>query len=250
MNRNSYKGCFRYISSVARGGLSSFMTQFTLVILMAVQNNLCVYYGSLSKYGPEIPMSALGVTMKFFVIVQCAVLGLAIGGQPIFGYNYGSRQYQRVKDTYKLVLSISVILLLLFTLWFQLAPMSIVNLFVSDDPLYAEFAVKCLRIFLMLIVIEAFQTTGTIFLQALGKPVRAACLTLIRQIIISVPCTCLRGYLIGVEGILWARPVSMSLTAVIAVIMLVKQWRELSEQPGANFNDRNFGHLSGKNPQE
>lgn len=230
-NRNSYKGCLRYTPSVAKGGLSSFMTQFALVILMAVQNNLCVYYGGLSKYGPEIPMSALGVTMKFFVVVQCAVLGLATGGQPIFGYNYGRRQYQRVKDTYKLILSIAIVLLLLATLWFQLAPMSIVNLFGSDDPLYTEFAVKCLRIFLMLIVIEAFQTTGTIFLQALGKPVRAACLTLIRQIIISVPCTWLMGRLMGVEGILWAGPISMVLTAIIAVIMLAKQWRELSEQP-------------------
>ena len=164
-------------------GDNSFANQIIFIL------NICVYYGGLSKYGPEIPMSALGVTMKFFVVVQCAVLGLATGGQPIFGYNYGRRQYQRVKDTYMLVLSIAIVLLLLATFWFQLAPMSIVNLFGSDDPLYTEFAVKCLRIFLMLIVIEAFQTTGTIFLQALGKPVRAACLTLIRQIIISVPCT-------------------------------------------------------------
>ena len=122
LNRSSHKNCLRYVPSVAKGGLSSFMTQFTLVIVMAVQNNLCIYYGGLSDYGAEIPMSALGVTMKIFVIVQCAILGLATGGQPIFGYNYGSGQYKRVKDTYKIVLELSTVLLLLATIWFQLAP--------------------------------------------------------------------------------------------------------------------------------
>ena len=93
LNRRISTGCGRYVLTVARGGLSSFATQFTLVLVMAVQNNQYVYYGAQSGYGPEIPMTAMGVTVKVFVVVHRAVMGIANGGQPIFGYNYGSGQY-------------------------------------------------------------------------------------------------------------------------------------------------------------
>ena len=229
LNRRTFSGCIKLIPTVAKGGLSSFTTQFTLVIVMAVQNNLYVYYGAKSVYGAEIPMTAMGVTMKVFVVVQCAILGLATGGQPIFGYNYGNKQYKRVKDTYKVVAIVSAFLLLLATLWFQIAPMSIVKLFGEDDPLYIEFAIKCLRVFLALIVLEVFQITGSIFLQSLGKPVRAAILTLVRQIVIMIPAMCILGVLFGLEGVLYSGPVAMTLTAVVAVIFIRKQWKELSE---------------------
>lgn len=214
--------------------MSSFATHFTLVIVMAVQNNLCVYYGAQSIYGPEIPMAAMGVTMKVFVVVQCAILGLATGGQPIFGCNFGNRQYRRVKDTYKLVLGLSALIMALATLWFQIAPMSIVQLFGSSDPLYTDFSIKCLRIFLLLVVLEVLQTTGSIFLQALGKPVQAAILTVLRQIVIMIPVTMIMGAVFGVEGILYAGPVSMALTAVVAILFLRAQWKELTSLKKSN----------------
>lgn len=89
----------------------------------------------------------------------------------------------------------------------------------------------------MLVVVEVFQMTGTIFLQALGKPVRAAILTLIRQVIISIPCTFLMAHMLGVEGILWAGPVSMALTAIVAVVMLTKQWKELTKRSGSSVKE-------------
>ena len=228
LNRRIFSGCGRYFLTVAKGGLSSFATQFTLVLVMAVQNNLYVYYGAQSVYGPEIPMTAMGVTMKVFVVVQCAVMGIANGGQPIFGYNYGSGQYKRVKDTYKIIFATSAIVLVLATLWFQLAPMSVVNLFGGGEPLYVDFSIKCLRIYLMLIAVEVFQVTGCIFLQALGKPVQALILTIIRQLVTMIPAMLILGKLFGVEGVLWAGPVSITLTAIVSIIFLAREWKELT----------------------
>lgn len=228
LNRKIFSGCGRYFLTVAKGGLSSFATQFTLVLVMAVQNNLYVYYGAQSVYGPEIPMTAMGVTMKVFVVVQCAVMGIANGGQPIFGYNYGSGQYKRVKDTYKIIFAASAIVLVLATLWFQLAPMSVVNLFGGGEPLYVDFSIKCLRIYLMLIAVEVFQVTGCIFLQALGKPVQALILTIIRQLVTMIPAMLILGKLFGVEGVLWAGPVSITLTAIVSIIFLAREWKELT----------------------
>lgn len=121
------------------------------------------------------------------------------------------------------------------TLWFQLAPMSIVRLFGESDSLYLEFAVKCLRIYLLLIVVDVFQMTGSIFLQSLGQPVRAAVLTLIRQIIIVIPAMFLLGRWFGVEGLLWSGPVSMGLTAIVAVAFLRKAWKELPRNGKENI---------------
>ena len=229
LDHSSFSGCVGLIPAVAKGGLSSFMSQFTIVIVSAVQNNLYVYYGAQSIYGSDIPMTTMGVTVKIFVVVQCFALGLSSGSQPIIGYNYGRGLYQRVKDTYKTILVASALFLLAATLWFQLAPMSIVRLFGESDPLYLEFAVKCLRIYLLLIVVDVFQMTGSIFLQSLGQPVRAAVLTLIRQLIIVLPAMFLLGRWFGVEGLLWSGPVSMGLTAIVAVAFLRKAWKGLSE---------------------
>ena len=95
LNRSSFSGCVGLIPAVAKGGLSSFMSQFTIVIVSAVQNNLYVYYGAQSIYGSDIPMTTMGVTVKIFVVVQCFALGLSSGSQPIIGYNYGRGLYQR-----------------------------------------------------------------------------------------------------------------------------------------------------------
>lgn len=240
LNKDVFRGCIKFFPTVAKGGLSSFMTQFTLVIVMAVQNNLYVRYGAESIYGAEIPMAAMGVTMKVFVVVQCAILGLATGAQPIWGYNYGQKQYKRVKDTFKIVFLISVILLAVATLWFQIAPMSIVKMFGADNALYNEFAVKCLRIFLMLVVLEVFQTIGSIFLQSLGKPIRAATLTLIRQIIIMIPALFILGALFGLDGMLYAGPVSMTLTAIVAIIFIGIEWKKLSQKDIYTVNSKEY----------
>ena len=151
LTKSSFAGCARYIPETARLGLSSFVTQLAIVVVLYFQNNLLVKYGALSKYGAEIPLTALGVTMKVFTMLQNAITGLCSGAQPIISYNYGRALRGRVRQILKLLLLFSAALMGAATVWFQLAPMSIVRIFGSNDALYNEFSVKCLRIFRMLI---------------------------------------------------------------------------------------------------
>ncbi len=229
LGRDSFAGCAALIPAVARGGLSSFMSQFTTVIVSGTQNNLFVRYGAQSVYGAEIPMTCMGIAIKVFVVMQCFVLGLSGGSQPIIGYNYGSGRPHRVKAAYRAVLLASAFFMLLATLWFQLVPLSIVRLFGEDDPLYLDFASKCLRIYLMLILIDVFQMTASPFLQSMGRPVAAAALTFIRQIVIVLPSMFLMGARFGLDGLLWSGPVSMLLTAVIALLFLRGAWKALGD---------------------
>ena len=229
LDRAAFRGCFRALGRVSRLGFPSFAGQIGFVVVLFAQNNLLVHYGALSRYGAEIPMAALGVTMKFFTVLFCAVIGVAAGAQPIFSYNYGSRDYGRVLETLRMVLWISLGVLGFATAWFQFAPESIVRLFGSGDALYDEFAIKCLRIFLSLIVIDAFEIVGSTFFQAIGKPLQATALITTRQILLQVPAMVLFAWLYGVEGILYAGPLDSLAVGTMGAILLWLEARRMGE---------------------
>lgn len=228
ITKASFKGCTAYTASVTQMGLSSFVTQLAIVLVLFFQNNLLVKYGAMSKYGAEIPMTALGVTMKVFTILQYAITGLCSGAQPIISYNYGSRAYSRVKGVLLRLLIISAAIMGIATIWFQTAPMSIVQIFGSADELYNEFSVKCLRIFLMLIVLDSIQMAGSSYLQSVGKPISAAVLVFFRQIVIQIPAMLILSKIFGVDGILYAGPVSSLLVGIMAAVMLMRDSKTLT----------------------
>lgn len=234
LQRESFQGSLSYLPKASRLGLSSFSTQMAIVVVITVQNNLLVKYGAMSRYGAEIPMTALGVTMKVFTLLQCAISGLCSGAQPIISYNYGSRKYDRVKATLKVLLMISVAIMTAATIWFQAAPMSIVNIFGSSDALYNEFSMKCLRIYLMLVIMDAFQMVGSSFLQSVGKPLPASMLVLFRQIIILIPGMLIMAALTGVEGILWSGAIASALVGSVAIIILLRERKALSVSENEN----------------
>ena len=208
-------------------GTSSFISQAAAVFVIAVMNNSLARYGAMSKYGADIPQAALGITMKVSQLITGIALGIASGVQPIFGFNYGSGQYDRVKKTYKLALTSCTLILVVAFFIFQLCPEYIINLFGQESELYMEFAVKCFRVYLLAcFMIGAGAVTG-IFFQAIGRPAPATLLSLSRQIIFLIPAMLLFGYLWGVEGILWAGPVGDGLSGVISLITLGAFWKKI-----------------------
>ena len=163
-------------------------------------------------------------------MLQNAITGLCSGAQPIISYNYGRNLRSRVRQILKLLVIFSAALMGIATIWFQLAPMSIVRIFGSADPLYNEFSVKCLRIFLMLIFLDSFQMVGSSFLQSIGKPIPATALVLFRQIIVQVPALLILGKIFGIDGLLYAGALSSLLVGVLSVVFLVREWRALAER--------------------
>lgn len=217
----------KVLSKVCSLGVSSFITQIATVLVMAVTNNVLVVYGAQSIYGSDIPLTTIGITMKVNQILTAIILGLATGAQPIFGYNYGSNQKDRVKQTYRIVLTASTIILIVAFCIFQFAPMRIVQLFGSESDLYNEFAVMCFRIFLLACPINGVQMVTGIFFQSIGKPRQAAILSLTRQIVYLIPATLLLPLALGVVGALWAGPVADGLAFITALIMLKLYWKKI-----------------------
>ena len=139
LSKESMKFDLGITKKVASLGVSSFITQISIVIIAALANNLMVKYGIDSKFGADIPLSAFGIVMKVFGIVVSIFVGVSVGGQPIIGYNYGAGNIKRVKETHKLIILINIIVGLIATIIFEFFPQSIIKIFGSESALYNEY---------------------------------------------------------------------------------------------------------------
>ncbi len=223
------------IKKISLLGISSFITQLAIVIIISVANNMIGIYGPQSKYGADIPLSAVGIVMKVFGIVISFAVGIAVGGQPIAGYNYGAEKYDRVFETYRRILAANIVVGVIATALFELTPQSIVNLFGSESALYNEYADMCFRIFLGGILLCCIQKASSIFLQSIGKPVKSTLSSLSRDVFFLVPGVIILSKLSGVTGMLWAGPLADILSFFFTLLLIMLEYRamrQLIKTPG------------------
>ncbi|MCI9274672.1 MAG: MATE family efflux transporter, partial [Clostridia bacterium] len=229
LNKDDFKVQPKVAIRVASLGISSFITQMSIVVVVAVQNNLLRKYGVNSRFGAEIPITVFGIVMKISQIVYSIIIGVAAGSQPILGYNYGAGKYDRVKQTLKTVLTINVVISIISFILYQTIPDKLISIFGSGDSNYMEFACMTFRIYLMLCVFNGVQISSGIFFQAIGKSAKSAILSLSRQIVILVPAFFILGHLFGIEGILCAGPVADGIAFAVATTLLVFEMKNLGK---------------------
>ena len=229
LDASAFRLSGRTCGNIVTFGLSSFITQFAITIVMALTNNLLAEYGASSIYGAEIRLTATGIVMKVNQILIAILLGIATGTQPIIGFNYGAKNFKRVKKALEIALVASEIISILAFLIFQFTPMTVVSLFGSEEGLYNEFAVMAFRIFLLLCPLTGFQTVAAVYLQAVGKPVKSAILSLSRQIIFFVPAALILPTFLGVEGVLWTGPVADGLAFLLSLALLLYEREHLKK---------------------
>ncbi len=226
---SSFKPSAALLKSVMALGTSSLLTQLSIVIITVVNNILLVKYGAQSLYSADIPLAAFVVIMKLFQIVLNIAIGIAAGAQPIAGYNYGAKNYDRVRELLKLMMKWTVIVGLICMVLFEAVPGVFIRMFGSaDDPIYFDFAVLCLRIYLALIFVTCVQKVCAIFLQSIGKAKAAAPLSILRDALLIVFSLLIPVFL-GVTGIFWAAPIADILAIVITAAVMIRVWKELSQ---------------------
>lgn len=234
------KECFKLNKDTCKKittlGISSFIMQMSFVCVMTVENNLLGKYGLDSKFGAEIPITVLGIVMKISQILNSIIIGIAAGSQPIFGYNYGAKKYDRVKETLKLVLGSSVIISTIAFILFQTIPDKLILIFGSGDENYIEFACLSFRIYLLLCIFNGIQIPSGIFFQAIGKSTKSAILSLSRQIIILIPAMVILSSMYGIIGVLSAGPVADGIAFILAFVFLAKEYKNLKD--GAKVKDK------------
>ena len=206
-------------------GISSFFTQFGSTIVVICVNNLTVKYGIQSIYGPDIPLAAFGIVMKVNSIIISVMVGLGIGSQPIVGYNYGAKNFHRVKATYLRTIIVGLIVGVIGWACFQFFTQEIINIFGQENELYNEFALKCFHIFLGVIFLVGFLIPSGIFFQSIGKPTKAMVCTLTRQLLYFLPCAYIFSGIMGIDGLLYAGPIGDCLAAVTVAILIIGEMR-------------------------
>lgn len=226
------KSSFRLRASLLKRilplGISSFLTQVSIVVIMAAMNNTLVRYGAQSKYGADIPLTVVGIVMKVFQIVISVAVGIAAGSQPIVGYNYGAGRYDRVKKIYVTMMKAECVVGCIAFFCFEAFPLQITSIFGSEDGLYQEFAVLTFRIYMCTIILCCMQKATSIFLQSIGKPVMSLGLSLLRDFILSVPLVLLIPRTLGVTGVLYSAPIADVVSILAAVCMMTVVWKQLS----------------------
>lgn len=225
-------------------GLSSFITQGTVLALFIFMNNMMTKYGVYTKYGADIPLSVYGVISKINSLFISTILGISIGAQPIIGYNYGAENYKRVKETLRKVLIINCAVGICFNIIFFLFPESIVSIFISKTDsnykLFLEFAVVICHSFLLLMGINFLEMTTSIVVQSLGNVKKATMVSFIRQIILFIPLACILCITFnkGIYGVLNAGPIADSITFIIAIFVLKSEYKKLSKmEQNQDFKD-------------
>lgn len=204
-------------------GISSFITQMTIVIISLVCNIYLVKYGATSQYGVDIPIAIIGIESKVFTVVINLVVGIVLGCQPIISYNMGAKRYDRVKELYRKILFCTIAIGVIFTLLFELAPRAVVGAFgaptnIPNPENYWLFGEKTFRIFLSLITFTCIIKMTSIFFQAVGKPIQAILASFIRDIVCFIPLMILFPSVFGtIEAILFSAPVADFIGIIVAM---------------------------------
>ena len=215
-------------------GITSFLSQISLVASMAAINNMLRKYGALDAvFGQEqyaqIPMAVVGIVMKFFQIVISIVVGMAAGCIPIVGYNIGAEKKQRVRGLFTRLLIAEALVGAAALVLAEGFPRQLIAIFgaANESGYYTDFAVRAFRTYLCMMVPACVNKACLIFLQAVGKVLASTLLSMFREVVFGVGFALLLPVFLGLDGVLYSMPVSDILTFVISLVIIVKTYREL-----------------------
>lgn len=234
ISRSSYALRWDLISKFLPLGMTSLLSQISLVASMAAINNMIRKYGALDPiFGQEqyaqIPMAVVGIVMKFFQIVISIAVGLAAGCIPITGYNIGAGRKDRARELFILLLKTEALVGFIALLIVELMPEKLIAIFgaANESIYYTQFAIRSFRIYLCMMVFATVNKGTFIYLQSLGKALASTAISMIREVVFGVGFALLLPVFFGLDGVLYSMPVSDALTFVIAAFVIRSTLKEL-----------------------
>ena len=201
-----------------------------MMLVQIVLNNSLKHYGALSVYGESIPIACAGIVMKVNQIFFSIIIGIAQGSQPVESFNYGARNFKRVKDAYLLAATAGGLISFCSFILFQTMPRQLLGLFGEGTPEYFEFGVKTFRVMLFFTWFNFMQPITSTFFTSIGKAIKGVFLSMTRQILFLVPLIIYLPTLWGIDGILVAGPIADLLAGITAVIMVIYEFRNIEKK--------------------
>ena len=230
LERKHLRPQWQYIRWVMSLGAASCFNQIAMTIVQIALNKSLTYYGALSVYGESIPLACAGIITKVNQIFFSVIIGLSQSIQPIASFNYGARQYPRVRQVYYLAIRVGFVISILSFAVFQLFPRQIISLFGSGDALYYQFAVSYFRIYFFCTFVNCLQPISSTFFTAIGKPKKGMFLSMTRQILFLLPLILILPLFFGMDGILFSGPIADGIAAVVAIVMMRMEMRDMRQK--------------------
>ena len=207
--------CLKAIISL---GMASCINQIAMAIVQIVLNNILRYYGGLSVYGSDIPIACVGVISKVNQVFMAICIGISQGCQPIWGFNYGAKKYDRVRLAYRYSMIACTAIATIFFLCFQLFPHQIVSIFGTGSDLYFQFAERYLKIFMFMTFANGIQPMSSGFFTSIGKAKLGIVMSLTRQVLFLLPLIVVFSLIMGIDGVMYAGPIADAAAFVLAIL--------------------------------
>ncbi|MCL1823712.1 MAG: MATE family efflux transporter [Oscillospiraceae bacterium] len=229
LHKNCFKPDVSLMGKICALGTAACFNQLAMTVVQIVMNNTLKIYGADSIYGSEIPLACVGAISKINVVFLAFVIGTAQGCQPINGFNYGAKKYDRVKQTYITALTAATAFSTLIFLVFQLFPREVMGIFGEGSDAYFLFAERYLKIFMMLIFLNGIQPVTANFFTSIGKARVGIIISLTRQIVFLVPLLLTLPLLFGIDGVVYAGPVSDGAAFLLAGVFIIREIKKLNQ---------------------
>lgn len=223
----------KYIPSIAKLGSSNCINQLMIMTVAIAMNNSLRYYGARSVYGSEIPLAVSGIIVKINSVLFSFAVGIALGCQPIFGFNMGAKNYGRIKETYKKALVVSLCVCVIAFLGFQFFPRQITGIFGVGSDTYFDFAGRYLRIYLMIVFAVGIQPLSINYFTSTGRAQQALVLTLSRQGFLFLPLMIILPLFFGINGVLYAGPIADALAYTLSLFMVFRDFKQFDKNANA-----------------
>ncbi|MBQ8543811.1 MAG: MATE family efflux transporter [Alistipes sp.] len=229
-------GIFKFRWDIVKGiigvGMAPFMIQSCACVVVILVNT------KLREYGGDLSIGAYGIANRVAFLFTMVVMGLTQGMQPIVGYNYGARKYDRVMRTLWMTVGWAVATTTFGFLVCEVFPYQVVRMFVSEDgtgdaTTLIEASARGLRLLVMMLPIVGFNIVAGNFFQHIGKPKRAIILSVSRQLLFIVPLLFVLPPIFDVDGVWYAIPIADFASTVLAAVLLWLQLRKLKQNPSS-----------------
>ena len=218
--------CLKAIISL---GMASCINQIAMAIVQIVLNNILRYYGGLSVYGSDIPIACVGVISKVNQVFMAICIGISQGCQPIWGFNYGAKKYDRVRLAYRYSMIACTAIATVFFLCFQLFPHQIVSIFGTGSDLYFQFAERYLKIFMFMTFANGIQPMSSGFFTSIGKAKLGIVMSLTRQVLFLLPLIIVFSLIMGIDGVMYAGPIADAAAFVLAILFARRELGAMKE---------------------
>ena len=227
LDRSMLKPSLGCLGAIISLGMASCINQIAMAVVQIVMNNILRYYGGLSVYGSDIPIACVGVISKVNMVFMAICIGISQGCQPIWGFNYGARKYDRVRLAYRYSVTACTVIATIFFICFQVFPHQIVSIFGTGSDLYFQFAERYLKIFMFMTFANGIQPVSSAFFTSIGKAKLGIVMSLTRQVLFLLPLILVFSVTMGIDGVMYAGPIADAAAFVLAVLFARKELKAM-----------------------